>query len=170
MWNLWNDYDRTFSALDELRRRMDYVFGDLERGVDRGARGMLATREWPRTVIQDEGEQLVLQALVPGVDEADLEMTATADTITLSGERISEMPEGYSVHRQERGSIKFARSFTLPTKIDPEQIEASCENGVLTVRLGKAAESRPRQISVKASVKASSAKATGSGGKEESNG
>lgn len=148
MWNPWSDFDRTYSALDELRRRMDYVFGDLDRG---GTRAGFRTTEWPTTDLTDEGERFTLQALVPGVTEGDLEITATADTITVAGERKSEAPEGYSVHRRERPTIRFSRSYTLPGKIDPGQVNASMENGVLTIQMDKAPESRPRQINVKAS-------------------
>jgi HSP20 family protein len=69
----------------------------------------------------------------------------------LKGERKVTPPEGYGVHRSERSSYRFARTFELPAKIDADKVEASLEHGVLTVKLPKAAEARPKQITVKAS-------------------
>ena len=70
--------------------------------------------------------------------------------LTISGERKVEAPEGYSVHRQERGSVKFSRSFTFPCRIDTEKASATVKDGVLTIKLAKAAEAKPRKITVTA--------------------
>jgi HSP20 family protein len=69
----------------------------------------------------------------------------------ISGERRTSVPAGYVAHRQERGSYTFSRSFALPCPVDPEKASAAVRDGVLTVTLEKAAEARPRQITVKAS-------------------
>jgi HSP20 family protein len=55
------------------------------------------------------------------------------------------------VHRQERGQLRFARSFGLPARIDTEKVTATVKHGVLTVTLPKHPESQPKSISVKAS-------------------
>ncbi len=70
--------------------------------------------------------------------------------MTLSGERKAAPEEGASVHRRERPSGAFRRALDLPVPIDGEKVEAVHRNGVLTLRLPKAPEHRPRQISVKA--------------------
>jgi HSP20 family protein len=148
MWGL-NDLDRTFDAFDELRRRMDRVFADFDgRGA---APGLAAPGEAPRANVYDTGAELVVEAELPGVAEKDLQLTVTADTLTLAGERKVAIPEGYSVHRRERPGYSFSRSFALPVKVDAEHATANLALGVLTVTLPKAAEVRPRQISVKAS-------------------
>jgi HSP20 family protein len=92
----------------------------------------------------------VLTAEVPGLAEGDINITATMDSLTLSGERKAPVPEGYAVHRQERGALRFARSFTLPAKIDVEKITAGLKHGVLTVTMPKHPESQPKAITVKA--------------------
>ena len=146
----WDDIDRTFSAFDNFRRRMDRWYQDAD-----GPRGALesgfARQTWPRTNIHDNGKELLLQAEVPGLSDKDIQLTVTQDAVALTGERKLAPPEGYSVHRQERGAWKFARSFTLPVKIDPEKAAATVKNGILTVTLAKAPESQPRKIAVKAS-------------------
>lgn len=148
--NLDRDFGRGFATLDLLRRRMDEMFREFDRPI-----ATLRTRDndvtWPRTNLSDTGTELVLCAAVPGLSENDLSISATGDVLTITGERTLRVPEGYSIHRQERGSVKFARSFTLPCKVDLEQTAAIVKDGMLTIRLAKAKEAQPRQITVKAS-------------------
>ncbi len=151
----FGDLGRGFDTFDNLRRRMDRLFEEWDRGVETGllggdgARQRLAT--WPAANLYDAGDAFVVQAMVPGVDRGDLEIQVNQDSFIVSGERKAEAPQGYAVHRRERGGLKFSRSFTLPSKLDPEHAEASLKNGVLTVRLGKAPEAKPHKIDVKVS-------------------
>jgi HSP20 family protein len=150
MLTRWNDFDRNFMMLDDLRRRMDRLYYDFEapraaRFVEEGA-----ARAWPRVNVFDTGTSLLLRVEVPGLTEKDVKLTLTQDVLTLSGERKPDAPKGYSVHRQERSGYQFSRSFTLPCKIDAEKTSATIKNGVLTVTLNKVAEAQPRQIAVRA--------------------
>ncbi len=148
MWGFGEDYDRTWGALDDFRRRMDRLFEgfDARRGGG-DAYGV----DWPRAELRDSGAELVLEADVPGLTDKDIQLTVTQDTLGLAGERKADAPEGYSVHRRERGHEQFSRAWALPTKVDVDRVAATVKDGVLTVTLPKSAEARPRQISVKAS-------------------
>jgi HSP20 family protein len=132
------DFTRHF---DELRREFDRAF-DFEGGRE----------AWPSIDVKDEGKSWVLRAELPGVTEKNIELTANAESLTLKAERALEPLKGYAVHRQERTGFRLARTFTLPTKIDPEKIDATFKNGVLTVTLPKAAEAQPRQVQVRANA------------------
>lgn len=147
MWTRFTDMDRSSAVFDELRRRFDRVFWEDNEPGD-GASG---TTSWPRVNVYDEGSSLVLEADVPGLSQKDLRLTVNESTITLEGERKSDAPEGYSVHRQERGPVRFSRSFSLPVKTDSDRCEATVKDGVLIVRLPKAKEAQPRQIEVRVS-------------------
>jgi HSP20 family protein len=133
---------RTFGAFD-LLRQLDRLFAEPETWEPRGG--------FPRVSFDDQGASFVVRAEVPGLADKDLELSATATTLSLKGERKVAVPEGYSAHRNERSSYRFARTFELPSKVDSERVEARLENGVLTVTLPKAPEAQPKQISVKAS-------------------
>lgn len=152
MLTRFDDLDRTFAMMDQLRRRMDRLFDDYEPRRGRGAEE--AERMWtgrfPRVNFTENAASLVLEADLPGLSEKDVQLTIHQDVLSLSGERRSDVPQGYVVHRQERAPVKFARTFTLPCKVDPEKSTAAIKNGVLTVTLAKAAEAKPRQIAVKA--------------------
>ena len=149
MWTRFGDFEQGLSVFDELRRRLDRVWDDFEPEPPRAS--FRTNAGFPRVNAFDAGQSFVLEADVPGMTQKDLRLTVNESTVTLEGERTAEAPEGYSVHRQERPGIKFSRSFTLPYKADAERCEATVKDGVLTVRLPKAKEAQPRQITVRAS-------------------
>ena len=157
MLTRFSDIDRTFAVMDQLRRRMDRLFDEYEPARGQGAlRPNLADEaerlwgrgRWPRLSLSDAGQSLLLKAEVPGLTEKDIQLSIHQDVLTMSGERKQDVPEGYFVHRQERTPLKFARSFTLPCKVDPEKSAATLKDGVLTITLSKAPEAQPRQINV----------------------
>ena len=90
------------------------------------------------------------RAEVPGLAEKDIQLTIDGDVLTLSAERTVTPPAGYKVHRQERATLRFAKSFSLPVEIDAEKADAKLVDGVLTVTLPKAPKAQPRQIAVRA--------------------
>jgi HSP20 family protein len=95
-----------------------------------------------------------LRADLPGMTADDIEISATADSIALSGElkAVTDVTtEGWL--RQERRSGKFTRAFTLPVQIDSNKIEAKFANGVLELVLPKAENVKPRTIKINATAK-----------------
>lgn len=145
-WHWTSDYD-PFRDLRDLHRRMDQVF----RGLAPEARiPIVRGAEAPAVNVYDTGESLLVEAQLPGLTEEDVNIEATENTLTISGKRKVESPEGYTIHRRERADLEFARSLELPTKVDLDQVNATMKNGVLTLELTKQAEVRPRHISIQA--------------------
>ena len=141
----YSDFDRTIHLMEQLRRRMERAFdGD---GTEQALPGELGT--FPRTNVYDTGKGYVYEMEVPGLSDKDVQVTLTQDVLTVTGERKADAPEGYSVHRQERLPYRFARSYKVPARVNPEQCSAVVKDGILSVTLEKAAEVQPRQISVK---------------------
>lgn len=145
MLTYWMDLNDPFRAFENVRRRMGQVLREYDETAPTQARA-----NYPRASLRDTKDTFVLAAEVPGVAEADLKITATHDSLTITGERKAQVPEGYAVHRQERGALRFARSFALPAKIDVEKVTAELKHGVLTVIMAKHPESQPKSITVKA--------------------
>ena len=137
--------DRNWSMFEELRRQMDGLFEQYEPASQLSLSG-----NWPRTNIFDNGESLVVEAIVPGVNQDELDLMVHEDVLTISGERKLEELEGYTRHRTERRPFKFSRSFTLPTQVDFDKTHAMLRNGVLTVMLPKTPEAQPKRITVSA--------------------
>ena len=150
-WNFgWSTFDDLFSAMNQLRTHMDRVFDEAAVGRSWDGRGLFALGGWPRANLTDAGSTINVTAEVPGLTEKDIKVSVNQDVLTLSGERQVEAPKDYSIHRQERPSVKFSRSFSLPCRVNPERATATVKNGILTITLEKAADAMPRQISVKA--------------------
>jgi HSP20 family protein len=92
-----------------------------------------------------------LRADLPGVTPEQLEINATSEEISISGEVKAEAEVAEAGWlRQERRVGKFERAFTLPVAIDPNKVEATFENGVLQLVLPKAENTKPRTIKVNA--------------------
>jgi HSP20 family protein len=87
---------------------------------------------------------------VPGVAPEQITIEGQGRTLTVAGKREGTVPEGASFHRRERGTGAFSRSIQLPDDLDVTRAEATYKHGILTVRVPKKEEAKPRQISVKA--------------------
>ncbi|HEX8553001.1 MAG TPA: Hsp20/alpha crystallin family protein [Abditibacteriaceae bacterium] len=99
-------------------------------------------------VVETETE-IVLHAELPGMKKEEIELQLSGDTLTIRGERACvQGKSGENFHRIERRYGKFARTFQIETSIDAEKVAAAYDDGVLTVRLPKAASARPRQIEI----------------------
>ena len=131
---------------DRVFDQMFRLFGDLDRGFSPAWQTAAAM---PRIDLVDAGAELKLFAELPGFSEQDVDITIERNRLTLRGQRKLEVPEGYRVRRSERGDLAFARSITLPCRVDADGVEATLEHGVLRLRLPKAPEEQPRQITIK---------------------
>jgi HSP20 family protein len=129
-----------YQDLTHLQRQIDALFSDWVRPQRRVA--------GPAFDVFDDGESYRLVADMPGLRAEDLEVEVTEDGLAVRGSRKVEVPEGYSVHRRERESVNLARSFTFPSKVDPEKVTATLQQGVLTITLAKRADTKPRSIAV----------------------
>jgi HSP20 family protein len=102
-------------------------------------------------VIENQDEFLV-KASVPGINPDDLEITWSNNVLTIKGEIKAEtdVEEQHYLMRERRyGS--FSRSFSLPTNINPDSIQANYSDGVLVLKLPKVEEAKPKRITVKSS-------------------
>jgi HSP20 family protein len=107
-------------------------------------------RAWGLAVDMFEtNDHLVVKASVPGVKPEDLDITVQGETLTIKGEAKEEREEQQGrYHFRERRQGSFSRTLTLPFPIQSDKVEASFENGVLTLTLPKAEQVRPRTIKV----------------------
>jgi HSP20 family protein len=132
-----------FQLQDELLRAFASPFFPAASGL-KASSGV-----YPPVNLFDDGEVFLVRAELPGVDKSSLEVTAQGDQLTLRGERTIDAAEKKaSYHRREREGGRFRRVVTLPQPINPDEIRATYRNGVLEVELPRAAELKPRKISV----------------------
>lgn len=137
------------SDLHTLQREIDQVFDSFlpSRGSNRGT----TESGWtPRVDLSETDNAYLIQLDVPGVAREDFNINFQDGMLTVSGERkTEETKEDESYVRVERSRGRFYRSFSLPKTVDAEQIKADYKNGVLTIDIPKAEETKPRRIDVK---------------------
>ena len=135
-------------------RELDALQSDVSRVFDtffgtRSGNGV-ATRRWvPAMDLVEDDEHLVLRADLPGLTEEDVNVEVKDGVLTVSGERrAEEKTEEKGYHRVERSYGSFSRSLSIPEGIDPEQVSADFDNGVLEVRIPKPEERKPHRVQI----------------------
>ncbi len=139
-----------FREMGDLRDTMDRLF---DRGFSRPWR--LLTWETGEGLfpvdLYETDDEVVVKASLPGVKPDQVDISITGDTLTIKGEVKEEHEEKKpNYYRQERRYGTFQRALSLPVKVDADKADAVFEEGVLTLRLPKSAEVRPKTIEVKA--------------------
>ena len=126
---------------EQLQRELETM---LERAF--GTEG--ASALYPPVNLFDARADYVVKAELPGVEPADLELTVQDNTLVLRGERrLPEAAQNAAYHRRERGEGQFRRVVRLPGPTEGEP-QAQFWDGVLTVRLPKASQARPRRVTI----------------------
>lgn len=136
---LWNPLDE----LTWLCESLGLTPNDLRGGTRRPARPLPC---WiPSVEVFEAGREIVVRARMPGVDAQTLHVDVSAELVALEGEaRIEPDQFGRRYHRRELGYGIFKRVVVLPAAVDPTTAQASYKNGVLEVRVAKAARVSPR--------------------------
>jgi HSP20 family molecular chaperone IbpA len=111
-------------------------------------RDMAALR--PSVDILEDAEGITLLADMPGVDRDRLHVHLDANTLQIDGEARIELPEGAEALHADVRTTRYSRSFILSNELEPDKIEARLRDGVLTLRIPKHPEQRPRRIEVRA--------------------
>ena len=141
----WDPGNDTIS----LRDMMDRLFED---SFVRARPGSLMAHAADLAVdMYETKDDVVVKATLPGVKPEDVDLTITGDTLTLRGETKEEKEtkeENY--FRRERHFGSFSRSIQLPAGLQTDKAEASFENGVLTLKLPKSDQVKPKSIKIKA--------------------
>jgi HSP20 family protein len=122
-----------------FRRFFNLMEPDLEEG----------NRWLPGMNVYETKENLVVEIDIPGIDPKSVEINLQGQTLSVTGERrVPEFSEDVRVHRHEPAYGRFQRTVQLPVQIDPEQVKAKADMGVMTITLPKAREYVGRQIPI----------------------
>jgi HSP20 family protein len=107
--------------------------------------------EWiPAFDVSETDKEIIVKAEVPGMNVKDIDITLTDALLTIKGERkLEKEDKGESYHRVERQYGSFSRSFNLGAEVKADAIDANYKDGILTLTLPKAEESKPKRIEVK---------------------
>lgn len=137
------DYN-PFAEMERMRREMNDLFGRL---------GFVSRFQasFPYANMYETDEELEMIVELPGIRKEDLDIYFHENTLTLSGKRAARaLGENEVMLRKERPEGEFKKTFRLPSKIAADQVQASLRDGLLTLRMPKAVEARPKQIAIQA--------------------
>jgi HSP20 family protein len=142
-----NPFRGFVDVMSEMNRMREIGRGTYDPGYEERERTQASA--WvPNADVFARGEDLVIRLELAGVDREDIEITLHDNTLTVAGERESDLDEDASFYVQERFYGAFRRSMTLPAGIDEGSISAYSDNGLLeiTVPGGATAESHRIEI------------------------
>jgi HSP20 family protein len=134
-----------FREMLNIRRVMDRMF-DRVLDIDTSWQPV----SWDLALdVAETPDEFLVKASVPGINPDDLEITYTDNVLTIKGETKAEKDiKEEQYHLRERRYGSFSRSIALPSKVKAESIEANYDAGVLTLKLPKAEETKPKRISI----------------------
>ncbi|MEX2670706.1 MAG: Hsp20/alpha crystallin family protein [Phycisphaeraceae bacterium] len=124
---------------------------DIERmlGAWNAAGTSDVTASYPVDIREDD-ENIYVEAELPGFEKNEVDVTIENGVLTIDARRKREKAEDKGTqHLQERRFHHVRRSFTMPTSVDTNNVEASLDNGILKLQLHKSEEVRPRRIELK---------------------
>ena len=103
---------------------------------------------YPPMNVFRKGDDFIIVAELPGVQNAELDVQVKGNTVRLAGAKSLSYPEKAAVHRRERLAGKFDRAVTLPVQINPDGVKAEYRDGILALFLPRAEQDKPKSIRV----------------------
>jgi HSP20 family protein len=138
------------AEFEQLQEQMGQIINSFLRGEQNLGDASQAPFWVPAADLEETDDAYVVELELPGVRKDDVNIEVRDNEVRITGE-IKQKERTGILRRQMRRVGQFQYVLALPGEIEPEQVEASLHDGVLTVRLGKAAASQPRQIEVRES-------------------
>ena len=140
---MWFDFSNSLAEIEGLKKEIDSIFNRM--GHTRG------NVTFPLVNFYDSTDEITLVAELPGLTKEDINITLTDNLLMLSGKR-EEKRYGEKVQalREERIKGNFEKTLRIPVMVEREKINASFSDGLLTVKLPKAEEVKPKKISIQA--------------------
>jgi HSP20 family protein len=136
----WETFD-PFKEMGQLQNEMDSIFSNLP--ADR------TTQVFPQFNVWEDSDGLMVVSELPGLEPQDMDISVEGDTLTVKGtKKAPELKEKDAFVKRELFFGNFSRSVKLPFRIDSDQIEANFKNGILTIKLGRPEEEKPKKITV----------------------
>lgn len=149
-WNPTRELTNWASDLWNMQREINRLFDNFFRGGVQDD-GSLGLSYWmPAVDIAEHDNEFVVKVELPGVSKDDVKVTLESNILTIRGEKKQDREtKNENYHRLERTYGSFQRSFTLPSSVRSDKIEAVYKDGILTITLPKAEEAKPKLIDVK---------------------
>ena len=162
----WEPFRDLMTLQDRLNRMFNEPFGSF--GPITSQEALTGGAFVPPVDVYEDEHSIRLKMEVPGIDEKDIDIRLENSMLTVRGERkLESETKQENYHRIERSYGSFTRSFSLPSSVNPEDVKAGYNKGVLNITLGKRAEARPKQIKVDVKPELAEKTVTGTAGTSE---
>ena len=139
--------ERGLNPLSQLHEEMDELFGNFFEDWPMSLSGR---NRWPAVDVAENKDEFIVKAEVPGCRAEDIDISVHDSRLTISGEKKQEKEEqekGY--YHFERSYGTFRRQLNLGSEVDPDKIEATCKDGVLSIRLPKTEKTKAVKVKIK---------------------
>jgi HSP20 family protein len=148
------EWEYPFGAFQrEMNKLFDNFFGGFELSPWAPVDRRLAAAFTPYVDVSETDKEIRVSAELPGMDEKDIDVSLTRDTLTIKGEKKEEKEDkGKDYYKMERSYGSFTRSVPLPVEVDTDKVHATFKKGVLEITLPKTAKAiqETKKIPVKA--------------------
>ncbi|HMK50112.1 MAG TPA: Hsp20/alpha crystallin family protein [Thermodesulfovibrionales bacterium] len=137
----------------DFRTEMNSLFDNFFRGFEMEPSWARLGAFNPKIDVKESAKEISISAELPGLDDKDVVVSLTKDTVTITGEKKQEKEsKGKDFYRMERSYGSFSRTIPLPSEIDPDKVKAEFKKGILSISLPKTAKAIKdmKKISVKA--------------------
>lgn len=124
-------------------------FRDLDRLAQQAFGGTVQVRPIPMDAYR-RGDEVFVHFDLPGIDPETIDLTVEQNVLSVTAERLHNRREGDQIIARDRPTGVFERQLFLGEHLDPEQLQASYEQGVLTIQIPVAPEAKPRRIEIRA--------------------
>ncbi len=148
------EWEYPFGAFQrEMNKLFDDFFGGFELSPWAPSERSISPAFAPHVDVSESEKEIRVSVELPGMDEKDIDVSLTRDTLTIKGEKKQDIEDkGQDYYRMERSYGAFTRSIPLPVEVDTEKVQASFKKGVLDITLPKTAKAiqETKKIPVKA--------------------
>jgi HSP20 family protein len=133
--------------LERMRKEMDRIWDRFSEEYSTST----SEQDWnPSLDLLETGSSLVADVEIPGIDADNIDISITADMLTILGEKVKEAEDtGKTYHLVERTYGRFSRSIRLPTTVNPDEVEARYKDGILRITLNKTEVAKSKRIQVR---------------------
>ena len=148
MWDPFREFQALRRDVDRAFSGAGYMPPSSWRLAFLPGRG---ARQYPMVNLSDDGDNIYVEALMPGVEPQQVEVNIVGTNLTMSGQKIGlgdMAPE--RIHRSERAAGRFMRSVELPVEIERDRVSAEYRNGLLLLTMPRSEASKPRRVQIQA--------------------
>ena len=132
---------RPWQEMEQIQREMNRLFESFDTG---------SAKPFPPINLWANKDSVYVTTELPGCTSETIDLSVTGDALTIKGSRSEEkIKEGEVYHRRERKCGEFERTVQLPFVVNPDNVEARFNTGVLTVKLMRSEADKPRTIQIK---------------------